>query len=83
MLILLIVDIVVKNYNLKFSNGNITQNMIINGFNKDNINDYITKKVIDGKLVITIAATNQTVEFIPWMDCIYQRYSMYMYYKSK
>ena len=57
--------------------------MIFNGFNKDNINDYITKKVIDGKLVITIVATNQTVEFIPWMDCIYQRYFMYMYYISK
>jgi hypothetical protein len=63
--------------------GNIVQTLIIEGFDKNKINDYITRKVVDGKLVLTISASNQTVDFIPWIDCIFQRYSMYMYYKSK
>jgi hypothetical protein len=62
--------------------GSLTQYLYINNFNKDKINDYIYKSVIDGKVVLTIYATNQTMQFIPWMNCIYERYSMYMYYKS-
>ena len=63
--------------------GSLTQYLYINNFNKDKINDYIYKSVIGGKVVLTIYATNQTMHFIPWMDCIYERYSMYMYYKNK
>ena len=60
--------------------GDISQTMLIDNFSKDSINDYIVKKYVDDKLVIEITANNQKVSFIPWMDCHYDRYSMYMYY---
>lgn len=62
--------------------GPLSQTIYINGFDKENINDYVTRDVSTGKLVLTIVGRNETVNLIPWMDCIYERYSMYMYYRS-
>ena len=64
-------------------NGPLTQYIVISNFDKNKINDYINKSIVDGKVVITIVGKNQTTNFIPFMDCVYERYSMYMYYVNE
>ena len=64
-------------------NGPLTQYIVISNFDKNKINDYINKSIVDGKVVISIVGKNQTTNFIPFMDCVYERYSMYMYYVSE
>ncbi len=60
--------------------GSISQINVMENFNLKDISTRIVKTVEDGKLKFTLTADNQTVTFIPYIDCIYNRFSMYMYY---
>ena len=60
--------------------GSISQINVMENFDLKNISTRIEKKIEDGKLKFTLTADNQTVTFIPYIDCIYNRFSMYMYY---
>ena len=48
---------------------------------EDNYKSHITKSVVNGKLVFMFAADNQTIKFVPFMDCYHSRFSMYMAYQ--
>lgn len=60
--------------------GSISQINVMEDFDLKNISTRIVKTVEDGKLRFTLTADNQIVTFIPFIDCIYNRFSMYMYY---